>query len=237
MLEPAIPDSPRSPRPDVAMAEPVPIGVSTGPGAAFDEFCRSGWRAAVTLGWSLTGSWSTAEDVVQDVFFDAYRRWEKVSQVNSRQAWIRRAVSNRSASVRRRHATERRGEGRLRVVSARDADAHHDDRTGMRAVDRVGDPVFWDAVRTLPEQQRTVVVLHYLEDRSIADIADLLGLRTGTVKAHLHRGRKTLARRLSPSSPTNPTTTDTKTTDPTTTNTTTDTKTTDTKHDAQGMNS
>lgn len=228
MLEPPNPDPPPSGRAEGAMTGSRPIGVSTTPGAEFDEFYRSEWRSAVTLGWSLTGSWAAAEDVAQDVFSDAYRRWEKVSQVTSRQAWLRRAVIKRSASVHRRHATERRGEGRLRVVAARDADAHHDDRTGMRAVDQVGDPVFWEAVRTLPEQQRTVVVLHYLEDRSIADIARLLDVRTGTVKAHLHRGRKTIARRLAPSSSTDPKPPDTKTTP---------TKTTDTQHDAEEMNS
>ena len=40
------------------------------------------------------------------------------------------------------------------------------------------------------------MALHYLEDRSVADIAAVLGCRESTVKVHLHRGRSTLARKL-----------------------------------------
>jgi len=41
-----------------------------------------------------------------------------------------------------------------------------------------------------------VVALYYLEDRAIADIADILDMAQGTVKKHLHDGRRALARRL-----------------------------------------
>ena len=70
------------------------------------------------------------------------------------------------------------------------------DRTGDRAADAAGDPVFWAAVRNLPDRQRHCVVLHYLEDRSVAEIAEVLDTAESTVKVHLHRGRKALAERL-----------------------------------------
>ena len=56
---------------------------------------------------------------------------------------------------------------------------------------------FWASVRELPERQQAVVVLHYLEDRSVADIAAVLDIAEGTVKAHLHKARAALASRLS----------------------------------------
>ncbi len=40
------------------------------------------------------------------------------------------------------------------------------------------------------------MVLHYLEDRSVAEIAEVLDTAESTVKVHLHRGRKALAERL-----------------------------------------
>jgi RNA polymerase sigma-70 factor (ECF subfamily) len=55
---------------------------------------------------------------------------------------------------------------------------------------------FWQAVRALPKRQAQVVALFYLEDRPIADIALTLEMAEGTVKKHLHDGRKTLARTL-----------------------------------------
>jgi RNA polymerase sigma-70 factor (ECF subfamily) len=55
------------------------------------------------------------------------------------------------------------------------------------------DHEFWDAVRTLPARQAQVIALHYLEDRPVVEIAEVLGCATATVKVHLHRGRKALA--------------------------------------------
>jgi len=40
------------------------------------------------------------------------------------------------------------------------------------------------------------VALHYLEDRPVAEIAEILDMKAATVKVHLHRGRLALARRL-----------------------------------------
>jgi RNA polymerase sigma-70 factor (ECF subfamily) len=54
----------------------------------------------------------------------------------------------------------------------------------------------WDAVRALPPRQAQVVALHYLEDRSVSQIAAILDCAEATVKVHLRRGRLELARRL-----------------------------------------
>jgi RNA polymerase sigma-70 factor (ECF subfamily) len=58
------------------------------------------------------------------------------------------------------------------------------------------DAQFWGAVRSLPRRQAQVIALHYLDDRPVAEIAEILGTATGTVKKHLHDGRRALARRL-----------------------------------------
>jgi RNA polymerase sigma-70 factor (ECF subfamily) len=55
---------------------------------------------------------------------------------------------------------------------------------------------FWDTVRSLPRRQAQVVALHYLEDRPVAEIAEILGIAAGTVKKHLFDGRHALARAL-----------------------------------------
>jgi len=59
-----------------------------------------------------------------------------------------------------------------------------------------GDPEFWAAVRALPRRQAQVMALYYLEDRSVAQVAEILDVTLGTVKRHLHNGRQALARRL-----------------------------------------
>ena len=51
-------------------------------------------------------------------------------------------------------------------------------------------------IRNLPARQAQVVALHYWEQCSVAEIAEILGISAGTVKTCLHRGRATLAERL-----------------------------------------
>jgi RNA polymerase sigma-70 factor, ECF subfamily len=58
------------------------------------------------------------------------------------------------------------------------------------------DPDFWAAVRRLPRRQAQCVALHYLEDRSTAEVAEILGISEPTVRVHLHRGRLALATTL-----------------------------------------
>ncbi len=51
-------------------------------------------------------------------------------------------------------------------------------------------------VARLPEEQRTVVELFYFQERSVEDVAEMLGMPAGTVKSHLYRARKTLGERV-----------------------------------------
>lgn len=163
--------------------------------SGFDDLFRREWSGLVALGWSLTGSWAAAEELVQDAFSDAYRRWDEVAQLDRPGAWVRRAVVNRAGSVHRHRAAEARGLARWSARSP-EADPVGSDRTGEAAVDEVGDPAFWAAVRALPAQQAACVALHYLEDRPVAEIATIVGCRPATVKVHLHRGRLALAAQL-----------------------------------------
>lgn len=164
---------------------------------AFDECYQSEWSGLLALAWTLTGSWSTAEELTQDAFADAYRRWSEVGALDRPGAWVRRAVVNRAASHHRHRGVEQRGLTRWSARAATGHDGAGADRTGESVVGAVGDPEFWAAVRSLPERQAACVALHYLEDRSVAEIAEVLGLNAATVKVHLHRGRLSLARRLS----------------------------------------
>ncbi len=52
------------------------------------------------------------------------------------------------------------------------------------------------AIEQLPEKYRSVIVLKYIEDLSLQEISEILGLPVGTVKTRLHRGREALRRQL-----------------------------------------
>lgn len=157
----------------------------------FDELYRTDWRAVVALGWSLTGSRSVAEELAQDAFLDAFRRWAHVGGLDAPGAWVRRAVANRAVSHRRHLRVAATGAEHLAGEARRRQDAAPDASAAPGP-----DPEFWAAVRALPERQAQCVALHYLEDRAVDDIAAVLDCRPATVRVHLHRGRLALARTL-----------------------------------------
>ena len=150
----------------------------------FDEFYRREFRPLLSLAWSLTGRRDVGEELVQEAMLTVHRRWSTVRTYESPGGFARRVLLNDATSQARRRSSERRALGRLRIV----------DRTGPPAAPP--DEALWSAVRSLPKRQAQAVALHYLEDRSVDDIAAVLDIAAGTVKVHLHRGRLALAEAL-----------------------------------------
>jgi RNA polymerase sigma-70 factor (ECF subfamily) len=133
---------------------------------------------------ALTGDRHGAEDLAQEALMKAQRDWRRISTYDRPGAWVRRVALNASSNARRRRGREQRALGRIGA-----AEIATDDTLGA-------DEELWRAVRGLPVQQRWAVVLHYVADRSIAEIAAVLECSEGTVKTHLSRARAGLARRL-----------------------------------------
>lgn len=154
------------------------------PRDGFDDFFRREYRPLLRLGWSLTGRHDVGEELVQDVMLTVHERWDTVGGYQSPGGFARRVLLNDAASFARRRIAERR---------ALDRSPH--ETTAPEPQLPPGDD-FWSALRALPERQAQAVSLHYLEDRSVADIAEILGVATNTVKVHLHRGRLALAKTL-----------------------------------------
>jgi len=150
----------------------------------FDNFYRAEFHAVSGLAYALSGSRLAAEDIAQEGFLAAYRRWDEIGNYENPGAWVRRVVANRSVSVIRRRVVEAKALPKLfqpdMLLPEMAAESHD----------------VWRAVRKLPKRQAQVVALFYLEDLTLDDVATILNLSTETVRSHLRRARKTLARRL-----------------------------------------
>ena len=149
---------------------------------SFEEFYRNEYRRVWAFAYVLAGSRSLADDITQEAFMAAYRGWDRIENP---EAWARTTVSNMTHSWQRRRYAEVRaltriGRGRRATFDEVPAETAH----------------FWAEVRRLPKRQAQVLALLYLEDRSAADTAEILGCSEATVRQHLMRGRATLARRL-----------------------------------------
>ncbi|MCX6522042.1 MAG: SigE family RNA polymerase sigma factor [Actinobacteria bacterium] len=153
------------------------------PAAGFEEFFRSEYTKLVAIARGLTGNHELAADLAQETLLRCHRDWARVSAMDVPGAWARRVLVNLAIDAQRAAARDRRAPAWLhRVDPVTPADP---------AVDG-----WWSAVRALPDRQRAVVALHYLEDRSVDDIAAVLGIASGTVKASLSKARATLARTI-----------------------------------------
>ncbi len=151
---------------------------------SFDEFYRREYRQVLGLAYVLTGNESVAEDTAQDAFTAAYRQWAFIGDYDSPAAWVRRVACNRAASVLRRRVREAKAMVRLALHAP--ATFHLDE----------SDAEFWRAVRRLPIRQAQAVALYYLEDYTVREVAAVLDCSEGTVKTHLSRARKSVARQL-----------------------------------------
>lgn len=151
----------------------------------FEDFYSKEYSSVVRLAYALSGSRTGAEDLAQEAFLAAHRDWQRIGRYDQPSAWVRRVVANLSVSLIRRRVAETRALAR----------AASGERTILPDLG-ASDPDFWDAVRSLPRRKSQVIALFYLEDRPIAEIAEILDMTHGTVKRHLHDGRLTLARRL-----------------------------------------
>jgi RNA polymerase sigma-70 factor (sigma-E family) len=138
--------------------------------AEFDGFVVARSQALVRSAYLLTQDESLAEDLVQTALTKAWFAWRRIEDP---EAYVRRIMVTTSASWwRRRWVRETPTEELSLAVDSSGADPSS-----------VGDQDLWNAIGHLPRRQRAVVVLRYLEDRTEADTADLLGCSIGTVKS------------------------------------------------------
>jgi RNA polymerase sigma-70 factor (ECF subfamily) len=155
------------------------------PSPAFDAFFRAEYRRVVGLASVLCGRAAVGEELAQDAFVAAFRNWDRVADYDDPGAWVRRVVVNLATSALRRRTRELRALTRL--AARREAEPAR-----LRGVD----DDFWRAVRDLPRRQAQCVALRYLDDRTVDEIAAVLGIAPPTVRVHLHAARSTLADRF-----------------------------------------
>jgi RNA polymerase sigma-70 factor (ECF subfamily) len=162
----------------------TPVNVSPASDAAidstsFDAFYAANFERLIMQLYAYTGDLAQAQDVVQEAFARALPRWEKVSRYDEPAAWVRRVAWNLATSRWRQLRT-------FRAYASR----HRPEHVTGPSPDRVA---LTAALATLPAHLRRAVVLHYVADLSVADIARQEGVADGTVKSWLHRGRAALA--------------------------------------------
>jgi RNA polymerase sigma-70 factor (sigma-E family) len=149
----------------------------------FDGFVVTRSSRLLRTAFLLTHDWSLAEDLLQTALVKSWFAWGRLD--DDPEPYVRKILVNTYASWWRRRWRGETPTESLPESSAADPTGRIDDRDEL-----------WQALGRLPRRQRAVVVLRYFEDLSEAQIADTLGISSGTVKSQTS---KALARlRLDP---------------------------------------
>jgi RNA polymerase sigma-70 factor (ECF subfamily) len=149
----------------------------------FDAFYAATYGRVVGQLFAALGDLQEAEDAAQEAFARASQRWSQVRGYDRPEAWILRVAFNQARNRLRRSRTWLRL--RPRLVPAPEMPELSADAVDLMA-----------ALRRLSLQHRQVLVLHYVEDLEVAQIAAQLRIPVGTVKSRLSRGRAVLMRLL-----------------------------------------
>jgi RNA polymerase sigma-70 factor (ECF subfamily) len=183
-----------------ATVEPSPASdlvrrASRGDVAAFDELVASRLPQSLRLARAIVDSPADAEDVVQEAFVSAWRGLRRLREPEKFDAWFGRILVNTARShIRRRGTVTPISIDRRRADSP---DEHEHPGRHDPALDRVdSSDALARAIDRLSVDQRTILALHHLEERPVAQIAAVLGIPVGTAKWRLHAARQALGRAL-----------------------------------------
>lgn len=157
--------------------------------SAFAELVRRHQGKVRGLLLRLTNNPTLADDLAQEVFLRAYRGLVGFEGRARFSTWLYRIAYN----VFLNHRARTRELAALPVGFDCQAAAPENELSANR-LDMRRD--LSSAIAALPERYRAVVTLHYIEDVSYPEIAEILDLPLGTVKTHLHRAKKMLREQL-----------------------------------------
>ena len=157
-------------------------------GQLYDQYQLLVYRTAL----AVTGDSDAAADLLQDVFLRLYRFAENIDPGRPIEPWLYRMTTNLAYTYVKRR---RRWMGPVEELVEWITEAGKNS-----TIDQIEQNEEWQpvqrAISRLPLPQRIVIVLYYLNDLSLQEIAQITEIPVGTVKSRLHYGRQSLKKSL-----------------------------------------
>ena len=168
---------------------------------AFRELIDTHRDRVFNITYRMLGNPDDAKDVTQEVFITVFKTIETFREESKFSTWLYRVTvnhcKNRIKYLARRHDRDRDelDETSREINGAVAAPTRHIQPD--RALEGAQmEKLLQEAIETLDDDHRIVVVLRDVEDLSIEEICEITGLKDGTVKSRLHRARLVLRKRL-----------------------------------------
>ena len=141
----------------------------------FEESYERWYPDVVRSAWRICHDVPHAEELAQEAFVRAYRRWRKLERDGYAEPWLHRVAMNLAITAVKRRQRGRRLEAEQGVMFAPPVEARDDE---------------WlvDTLERLPRRHREAVFLRVIADLSEEDVAAVMGCSNGSVKVHKKRG-------------------------------------------------
>jgi RNA polymerase sigma-70 factor (ECF subfamily) len=170
----------------------------SGKSEAFAPLVDAYQRRIFSIVFHLVRRRNDVEDIVQEIFMKAFAAIESYNSQSSFGTWLNRIAVNHCYDYLRRQRSSRvtyfwemSEEGQRQVES-------HSHSPGTGGLDSSEKVVVGDLADKLlsraPAEDRVILTLKELEDRSVEEISEILGLKLSTVKVRLHRARKRMVK-------------------------------------------
>jgi RNA polymerase sigma-70 factor (ECF subfamily) len=160
----------------------------------FEEFYAANYGKVAALVTAVILDRHEADDITQETFARALARWPRLSGYELPEAWVRRVAMRLAIDSRRRVRRMMRGLPRLRAaITSAAPPPEPGDMLAFSALGR--------ALARIPLREREVIVLHYVADMAVDQIARERGIGVSTVKSRLAAGRRRLERELAEREP------------------------------------
>jgi RNA polymerase sigma-70 factor, ECF subfamily len=164
-----------------------------GDASDFEEFYQACYGRMVALVAAMLGDRHQAEDIAQEAFARALTRWRRVARYDVPEAWVRRVALRLTVDASRRMRRARLMSALLAARQREPSGDRHDPRDPLAVT------ALSVALLRLPIAQRQVLILYYLADLPVDDIARDIGVSVGTVRTRLAAARRRLQRELTES--------------------------------------
>ena len=173
--------------------------VAAGDQEAFREVVRANRNMVINVCYSLLNDREQAEEVAQDVFLQIYKKAGEFKGKSKISTWIYRITVNRAISTRRRDRLFKKREI-IRQKTLADLvsfKAPQADSPDSRLEAEEIRTAIHNALDSLPEKQRTIIILHKMEGFSSKEIAQILNISLSSSEARIHRAKINLKKKLS----------------------------------------
>ena len=164
------------------------IGCISASDRGYEAFFRESYPELLRGPLRLCPDATLAEEIAQEAFIQALRHWPRVRVMANPYGWVKVTAVRLAWKTLQKEAQQR---GHQQV----------EDLCTVSAAASIDVPLWVDldnALKALPPRQRAVATLRFLVDLTPQEIADVLDIAPGTVRAHLHAAGKALRRRLGP---------------------------------------